>query len=603
VTVHRLPTGKLSRRLRAARGLVLGSGGLARTADLLIAGDPEAMPVAWAAGRRHPRLSIELEPSSDPARRPEAADLAVLTPWYPSPQDSFAGAFVQATTAAVRPQFDRVSILHTENWYHSPGRFTGQFVAVAAERQVARSGAAVVLDTAEGELTRVAVPTEAGAGYVAYADAQARRLRAVLPTGRIEAPLVHAHTGMLAGVVAARLARPDARIVVTEHSTFLPTVFRQPGAQRQYAQMLQRVDVLLCVSRYLYDQLSGYFPEHVDKLTIVPNAIDFDRFTVRPSPPRNLSRWLYVGRLMEHKGVLTLVEGFARIAAQERRVTLTLIGSGPLEDALDRRIAQLRLGDRITRRPAVPPDDVPSLLHGHDLLVHASRLETFGMTVVEAIATGTPVLVAGSQGPRETLVGLENMAGLLIEPSEDPEVIADGYRRLRASFDALDLPGARAELRARYGFEAVAARLREVYALVGVRADMAPPERETPAGPVVGKAVDPSLDHRTEAVHAIAERGIAVDPETPWPGTPDDRVEAQQLGSATMLNLVLRLERQLVAVLPAKTLSVARRLVHELAAPGPEALVRTLQRVHRRVAEPTVRRSTGGSRRKRARRE
>ncbi|MEU4215176.1 glycosyltransferase family 4 protein [Actinoplanes sp. NPDC026623] len=506
-TVHRLPAGTTRETLRSARRLLLGPDSPVPGAGLLIAGDPEAMPVAWALRRRHPGLPVRLEPSDDPARRTAPADLAVLTPWYPSPADAFAGAFVQATAAAVGPGFDRVAILHTESWFYSPQRFTGQLVGAAAElfRQ------AVVLDTAEGELTRVAVPTASGRGYLAFAEAQARALAAALPTGRIEAPVVHAHIGMLGGIVATRLARPDARIVVTEHATFLPLIFEQEGAQQAYARMLDRADALLCVGRSLFDQLSSYFPDYAAKLAIVPNAIDFERFAVRPQPPRDLSRWLYAGRLMEHKGVLTLVDGFARIAAEDPSVTLTLVGAGPAQDEVDARIAALGLGGRVTWRPPVAPQEVTGLLHEHDLLVHASRKETFGMTVVEAIATGTPVLVAGSDGPRETMAGLDGRAGLLIEPVDDPEVIAEGYRRLRDRLGELDLPAAREVLIARYGSESVAARLRTFFAPERPPPDR-PPAAGAPADRVVVVAVDPRRVHRSHAlVRDLAGRGIGVD--------------------------------------------------------------------------------------------
>jgi glycogen(starch) synthase len=97
------------------------------------------------------------------------------------------------------------------------------------------------------------------------------------------------------------------------------------------------------------------------------------------------------------------------------------------------------------------------------VLVHASRRETFGMTVVEAVATGTPVLVARSEGPAETLAGLADRAGVLVEPSTDPAVLVAGFRRLQALFGTLDLPGARAELQNRYGSAAVAAQLHRAY--------------------------------------------------------------------------------------------------------------------------------------------
>ncbi|MEU8612007.1 glycosyltransferase family 4 protein, partial [Actinoplanes sp. NPDC048791] len=183
MTVHRLDAG-------AARRLLLAADGPLPDDGLLIAGDPEALAVAWFVGRRRPGVSMRLEPSPEPARRTAPADLAVVTPWYPSPDDPYAGAFVQASTAAVRPDHDRVAILHTQNWYYSPTGVAGNRVGVAAERQAARSGQAVVLDTPEGELTRVAVPTAAGRGYPAFAEAQVRVLRATLPTGRIEAPVV-----------------------------------------------------------------------------------------------------------------------------------------------------------------------------------------------------------------------------------------------------------------------------------------------------------------------------------------------------------------------------------------------------------------------------
>jgi glycosyltransferase involved in cell wall biosynthesis len=532
VTVHRLDAG-------AARRLLLAADGPLPDDGLLIAGDPEALAVAWFVGRRRPGVSIRTEPSAEPGRRTAPADLAVVTPWYPSPDDPYAGAFVQASTAAVRPDHDRVAILHTQNWYYSPTGVTGNRVGVAAERQAARSGQAVVLDTPEGELTRVAVPTAAGRGYPAFAEAQVRALRATLPTGRIEAPVVHAHTGMLGGVVAMRLARPDARIVVTEHATFLPEVFAQPGARDQYAEMLSRADALLCVGRHLFDQLAEYFPEHAHKLSIVPNAIDFDRFTVRERPPRQLSRWLYAGRLMAHKGVLTLVDGFARIAAEDPRVSLTLVGTGPLADTLDRRIAGLGLSGRVTRRPAVPPDQVNARMHEHDQLVHASRLETFGMTVVEAVATGTPVLVARSQGPAETLAGIDHQAGLLIEPSEDPDVIADGYRRLCKELDTLDLPRARATLAARYGFAAVASRLQEVYH----------PGTAAPTPPTVAQERRPGNRRRLS-----------------------------------------RLVRFSAVTVPDRILSGVQRATAVLPAPGPEAVIRYLRRIPAVVGDRILRR-------------
>jgi glycogen(starch) synthase len=265
-------------------------------------------------------------------------------------------------------------------------------------------------------------------------------------------------------------------------------------------------------------------------LHVVPNPIDFDTFAVRERPPDDLRRWLYVGRLIEHKGVRLLLEAFGVVAADDPAPTLTLVGSGPLEAELRERAVALGLGDRVRLHPAVPPDGIPALLAGHDLLVHLSSTETFGLTVLEAIATGTPVLAARNEGTQETMAGLHGRAGLLIDPGADPSTVADAYRDLRRRLPDLDLRGARDELRARYGREAVAARLRHFHT--------GPRERPEPAP---GRAV-------------------------------------QQPRVRTVADLVLRR-------VPGKVLDRLLAAARRRPGPGLEVVVRHAQRAHRRYAD------------------
>jgi glycosyltransferase involved in cell wall biosynthesis len=493
---------------------------LSAGADLLLVGDPESMPVADAARRSFPELEIRTEPVHDPERRPAPADLAVVTPWYPSPNDPFAGAFVQAAVQSVRGKAGRVSILHAEHWFYPPWRLTGSLIDVTMQRELARVAGVTVTDVAEGELTRVVAPQPRRLPYNLWADEQVRRVRAALPTGRIEAPLVHAHTGHFGGVIAAELARPDARIFVTEHATFLKRVFAQPAAREQYRTVLARVDAVFCVSRHLRNQIVDEFPQYAHKVLLMPNPIDFDHFAVRPTPPERPRRWLYAGRMLDHKGVLTLVDGFAVIAAEDPGVTLTLVGNGKIEDAIRDRVRKLGLADRVALRPPVSPDEMTALLHDHDLLVHASRVETFGMTVVEAVATGTPVLVAQSEGPAETLRGLDGVAGTLFPVTKDPAVLVEAYRRLCDVWPKLDLAGARARLRERYGYEAVGAQLLAAYRQPPPAApEPAPAVAGEPADRIVVVAVYPPNQNRIRAFMDTARRrGLGVDLIVPDPG-------------------------------------------------------------------------------------
>ncbi|GHJ50434.1 hypothetical protein Cs7R123_77760 [Catellatospora sp. TT07R-123] len=594
--VHRIAANRPHRMRHAARILLSGPGGLLRHADLLIAGDLPALPTAWAAARRHPRLPFRFEPADQALRRTAPADLAVVTPWYPSPNNAMAGAFVQAAAAAVRERFDRVAVLHTEDWSYPPDWRSGALVRVARRRLARRSTPVVVTDTPEGELTRVAVPLLAGNDYAAWAGEHVEALRASLPTGRIEAPLVHAHTGIYGGLAALRLARPDARVIVTEHATFLPKVLGQPEARRLYDEVLGRADAVVCVSRYLYDQIRERFPHHAAKLHVIPNVIDFDRFTARPHPPADLLRWLYVGRLIKHKGVGVVLDAFAEIADEVPQATLAFVGDGPLADHLRDRARELGLADRVRVRPAVAPEQVVAQMHAHDLLVHGSRLETFGMTLVEAIATGMPVLAMRSAGPQESLAGLEGMAGRLVDVSAGAAAFAAGYRGLRAGLDQLDLVRARRVLEERYGRDTVAAKLTLLY---GGQLPPPPlpatPVAEGSAGHVLLIAVDPP-HYRNVGRYAanLVGQGYLVDLVTPhaqaWLAIGiDPRVRLRELHQAEARLLVNRIENA-VRHAAGRALDHLSGPARQLDAMWPEVAVNVLQRGTGKVTDALHRR-------------
>ncbi|MBS2966047.1 glycosyltransferase [Actinocrinis puniceicyclus] len=405
-----------------------------------------------------------------PDSRAASGRLAVTTPWHPTPQRPFAGSFVQATTAAVAGLFERVDVYDTEDWVGPADPIQARLVRRAYAALTSgpnRRVAFVPRWTDEGYwVTDIPAPVTPKRDYAAWAQSHETSLRQALADGPIDADVVHGHVGIYGGWLACRFARPGARIVVTEHASFLGRILGQPRSHARYAEVVERADAFLCVSERLRQQLIGAFAGHAAKFEVVPNAVPIEQMPLRPEPVTGLNRWIYVGKITAAKGVSELVEAFAVVARDEPALTLTLLGSGPLVEPLRARAAELRLADRIAFHDAVPPQRVFEFLHAHDLLVHPSKSETFGMTLVEAVGSGMPVLVTRCGGPQETLAGLDGAAGLLIEVSDDPEVIVNGYRRLLRQAARLDPDRARAALIDRFGTRAVAARLAAVY---GVR--------------------------------------------------------------------------------------------------------------------------------------
>jgi glycosyltransferase involved in cell wall biosynthesis len=170
----------------------------------------------------------------------------------------------------------------------------------------------------------------------------------------------------------------------------------------------------------------------------------------------------YLGRLVEQKGLLTLLEAVARLEVDWR---LELIGRGPLRAQLESRADELGVADRLIFHDQVPSGDIPATLRGLHTLVLPSLTrsfwkEQFGRALVEAMACGIPVIGSDS-GEIPRVIG---HAGLVI-PEGDAEALTDALQRLFAD-DSLRADLAergRARVLERYTHERIAEQTVRLY--------------------------------------------------------------------------------------------------------------------------------------------
>ncbi|TDD73217.1 glycosyltransferase [Actinomadura darangshiensis] len=353
---------------------------------------------------------------------------------------------------ATAPGCGAVTLYHTDGW-----RLKAPEDDVAAEEAHQRllPDALRPAPTAGGaSLLRVPILMR-GRTFGSQAVEHARGLGWALGGEPIPAKVVHAHVGLRGGWTALENARPDARVFVTEHASYLHQVLEQPDSRDLYERVLDRCTGLFAVTDALREQLVEAFPAFAHKIDVISNPISFE--LTRDEPVTALRRWLYVGSFIERKGVGWVLEAFAKCRAEDPALTLTMIGDGKLAEQLEQRAAELQVEDAVTFLPPVTPDECTRLMREHDLLVHAARWETFGVSIIEAVAAGMPVLVTRCGGPERTLAGIEDAAGQMIDVTEDADSIIDGYRRLRDRFPRdLDLAEARRVLEERFGYGAVA---------------------------------------------------------------------------------------------------------------------------------------------------
>jgi D-inositol-3-phosphate glycosyltransferase len=204
------------------------------------------------------------------------------------------------------------------------------------------------------------------------------------------------------------------------------------------------------------------------KIDVVPCGVDLALFSDSgPALPRTgRQRLVTVGRLVERKGVETAIEALASLANVE-----LIVAGGPAPDDLDNDpdVARLRqaasrhgVADRVDFLGRVLREDMPALLRSADTLVTVPWYEPFGITPLEAMACGTPVVASSVGGLKDTV--LDGITGLLVPPRR-PDLLASTLRRLLSDQIMLATFGLAAEKRAhaRFGWDRIAGETARVY--------------------------------------------------------------------------------------------------------------------------------------------
>jgi glycogen(starch) synthase len=461
----------------------------------------------------------------------------VVASWFPSVDDRGAGRFVadQAEALAAAGVFRPAIVTY------DPVRLTGgararsiqaATVTATSRAAIARPGPLFLAPAWAVEagigVARLSVPegltASAGPAHAAIhretvlralgdrlaAAGQTDELRGAvgLAPGDTNRGIVHAHTGYPDGAAAVALADAlDWPLIVTEHASFVERLIGEPILRASYAAMLDRADRLFAVSEMLASELRDAFPDRASKIDVLPNAVPVDRFGAASRVARRPDELLFVGYRKASKGIETLLRGVAVAHTSRPTVTLRLVGNATAEeDARWRSLAaELRIADAVTFDPAADRDGIVAAMSRASVFVHASARETFGVVVVEALASGMPVVATDSGGVTEILGPDPDPFGAIV-PVEDPTAFGAAILRTLERRDSFDPALLRSSVERRFGADFVAERLHVAYREALAR-------RSPPMGQV-GAEDRPSADARigdpADARGAVDVRPIVV---------------------------------------------------------------------------------------------
>lgn len=253
--------------------------------------------------------------------------------------------------------------------------------------------------------------------------------------------LIHAHFVYPDGVAASRLAeRYGIPFLVTDQAPWFPWL-EHTAIRAAAVPAARSAAALTCVSSYLSDTMRRYLDPSIP-IEIIPNGVDEHEFEPPALPVHERSEQiLFVGFINFNKGVDTLLAAMERVVARRPDARLVLVGGtfyrkSRLEEERLRTMArQSPVAAQVTFAGQRGPAEVAQLMRESSVVVLPSRAETFGAVLVEALASGTPVVATRSGGPEDFVT---DEVGRLV-PVGDPDALGEALTDVlehRARYDA-----------------------------------------------------------------------------------------------------------------------------------------------------------------------
>ena len=246
-------------------------------------------------------------------------------------------------------------------------------------------------------------------------------LRRAFRRGRYD--VVHVHSPLSPSLPMLAMEEAECALVGTFHAYFERSWAYMFG-RTYFQRLMNRLDAAIAVSPAARDATARYFDA---RWTVIPNGVDTDVFSpMAPPAPLvcgDVPTILHVGRFDPRNGLPALVAAFRALRDRGRRARLVVVGDGPERDAY----RALAAGDPDVVFAGRVPDGLPGYYAGSAIYACPAVLGSFGITLLEAMACGTPIVCYDTPGFRTVVRdGVE----ALMTPPDDVERLAGALGRL-----------------------------------------------------------------------------------------------------------------------------------------------------------------------------
>lgn len=233
--------------------------------------------------------------------------------------------------------------------------------------------------------------------------------------------------------------------------------------------ILSRADAVIALTDEMKSVMQSYCQKDI---YVIPNGVDLERF--KQLPPKNFIRSqlgigvrddriiLFVGNLRQHKGVKYLIYAMEKVLKSCKEARLIIVGGDIGEKRnLEKIVKELELDPYVKFQGRVPNEEVPKFMAAADIFVMPSMFEGFSNAIIEAMASGLPIIATRAGGNASVIE--DGVNGFLVE-TKNYEQLAEKILLLAES-DVLrnEISENNKKKAEEYRWERIITRLEEVY--------------------------------------------------------------------------------------------------------------------------------------------
>lgn len=350
--------------------------------------------------------------------------ILIVASWYKNAENPIAGSFIEEQARMLQRRGHTVAVLHV----YINGTFRDTLSGRKELYSEENDNGILTMRLA----TNVYIPKVRALSYSRLCRKALKHVRNYIHSnGKID--VIHSHAMFMGGVVANYISRKlNIPYFHTEHTSgfiFRPEQYTSADiqlAKKVYEQSRQS----FFVSHFAKERIAKLCGVKERKCSVLHNVVSPLFFKEYDCPKFECFTFLAIGNFIQLKNFDTIIEAWSGYVCNRRGDKLIIVGDGPLKLNIENSIKTLNLTDSVKMLPRQSREATARLMHQSHVVLSASSIETFGMTLAEALASGIPVISTNSGG----VTDIVNSSNGILLGTITAEAIEKGMSEMREKY-------------------------------------------------------------------------------------------------------------------------------------------------------------------------